>query len=170
MKFLVTSILVLLTVLTVQAQDDQQTVLILTRHAEKAKEGGRDPKLSEAGEKRALALDQALKHTPVDVVISTPYIRTRQTVRHVAARNKVVTLEYDYRNPKLLEDLVKEYQGKTILISGHSNTTPVLVNKLLGEERYEQLEETDYGKLFIVTCSAVGKASALIVHYGDPVK
>ena len=34
---------------------------------------------------------------------------------------------------------------------GHSNTTPELVNRMIGEERFGNMEEDDNGSLFVVT-------------------
>ena len=166
MRLIVTIALTMLMLTSAQAQEAELTTFLLTRHAEKAKEGGRDPVLSKQGVERAKALAAALKHTDVDLIISTPFKRTRQTVQLLATQKALTTQEYDYRNPKLLEDLINQYAGKTIVISGHSNTTPFLVNQLVGSEQFEQLDESDYGKLFIVTCSKVGDGKAIVVNYG----
>ena len=40
--------------------------------------------------------------------------------------------------------------GKRVLISGHSNTTPTMVNKLIGESKYSDMSDTDNKSLFIV--------------------
>ena len=45
---------------------------------------------------------------------------------------------------------MKDDSGGTIVISGHSNTTPVLANLLLGEEKFKQFEDDDYGNLLII--------------------
>jgi broad specificity phosphatase PhoE len=50
-------------------------------------------------------------------------------------------------------------KGKTVLIVGHSNTTPALVNLALGEDKYEQLDESAYGNIFIVSIDEKGEAS-----------
>ena len=42
-------------------------------------------------------------------------------------------------------------QGKTVLVVGHSNTTPQFVNKIIGEEKYPNMDDTDNGSLYIVT-------------------
>ena len=168
MKCISIILLALLLSSTAKAQDF--TTFIFTRHAEKAKEGGKDPVLSPAGENRAVSLAETLQHTPVDLIISTPFKRTLQTVEHVASQKQLTTSIYDYRDPNLLKNLFEEYAGKTILVSGHSNTTPMLVNQLLGEEQYQPLDESDYGKLFIVTCSQQGSCSAVVLAYGDAVE
>ncbi|MFT4738611.1 MAG: hypothetical protein ACI92W_002734, partial [Paraglaciecola sp.] len=48
---------------------------------------------------------------------------------------------------------------------GHSNTIPVLVNQLIGEDRYEQLEETDYNDIFIVTAESLGTGTVVHLTY-----
>ena len=64
---------------------------------------------------------------------------------------KQITLIY---NPKELnyfaEQLLKE-TDKTIVIAGHSNTTPALTNFLIKKNTYPALDESVYNKIFIVT-------------------
>ena len=40
--------------------------------------------------------------------------------------------------------------GKRVLISGHSNTTPTMVNKLIGKSKYSDMSDSDNKSLFIV--------------------
>jgi 2,3-bisphosphoglycerate-dependent phosphoglycerate mutase len=40
---------------------------------------------------------------------------------------------------------------------GHSNTTPMLVNRALGEERFEWIEDTVNGNLFVLTITSSTK-------------
>jgi broad specificity phosphatase PhoE len=61
-------------------------------------------------------------------------------------------IDVKYYNPGDvdIEALKAENLSKNVLIVGHSNTTPVMANKLLGYEKYEQMDDTDNGSLFIV--------------------
>ena len=52
-----------------------------------------------------------------------------------------------------------ETKGKTVLVVGHSNTTPVFANKILGEKKYENMDDNDNASLFIVTISGDNKTS-----------
>ena len=52
-------------------------------------------------------------------------------------------------------------KGKTVLIVGHSNTTPVFANKILGKKMYENMSDNDNASLFIVTISADDKTSKI---------
>ena len=59
------------------------------------------------------------------------------------------------------KNMLEAEPGGTILISGHSNTTPALVNQLIGEARYQQFEDSDYDNLFIVIAEKVGKGTVV---------
>jgi len=146
-----------------QAQD--LTTFILVRHAEKGTDDPRDPKLSQEGTIRAQRLNERLKYSDITAIYSTPYIRTRSTVNPLAESKGLEVNEYDYKNPDLLNDMVSKYGGGTVVISGHSNTTPMLVNQLIGEEKFGWLKEDEYDKIFVVTVSAVGKGTYQILSY-----
>ncbi|GAA0893357.1 hypothetical protein GCM10009122_30360 [Fulvivirga kasyanovii] len=152
----------------VHAQDDEITTLILVRHAEKAFDKEGDPVLTEQGEKRAAVLAETLEAVNIDAVYSTPFKRTRLTVEPVVKSKGLEIVDY---NPFKLEDMIQtieESRGKTLLISGHSNTTPAILNMLLGEDKFGQLNESDYDNLYIVYYLAVGKAKVLQLQYGEP--
>ena len=63
-------------------------------------------------------------------------------------------LEIDIYDPKNLKEfssrLLNDDSGGTVVISGHSNTTPALANLLLGEEKFKQFADDDYGNLLIL--------------------
>ena len=42
-------------------------------------------------------------------------------------------------------------KGKTVLVVGHSNTTPAFVNAIIKKQEHQQIDDKDNGKLFIVT-------------------
>ena len=41
--------------------------------------------------------------------------------------------------------------GKTVLVVGHSNTTPQFVNAILGVDRYSDIQDNNNANLYIVT-------------------
>ncbi|UII29991.1 histidine phosphatase family protein [Fulvivirga ulvae] len=162
------SLVVILFCSYVYGQDDEITTLILIRHAEKAFDKEGDPVLTEQGEERAEALADILQTVDIDRVYSTPFKRTRLTVEPIVKNRNLEVIEY---NPFKLEDMVQtieESRGKTLLISGHSNTTPAILNMLLGEDKYRQLDESDYDNLYIVSYLAIGKAKVVQLQYGQP--
>jgi broad specificity phosphatase PhoE len=52
-------------------------------------------------------------------------------------------------------------QGKTVLVVGHSNTTPVFANKILGEKKYKNMDDKDNSSLYIVTMTGNKKTSRI---------
>ena len=105
-------------------------VVFLVRHAEKKLDDGKDPELSEDGEKRTADLAEALRSADIQHVHSTDYKRTRNTAEPIA---KSAGLEIEKYDPRDLEGFAKKLKesGGRHLVVGHSNTTPELT-KLLG--------------------------------------
>jgi broad specificity phosphatase PhoE len=134
---------------------------IFVRHAEKADDGTSNPPLTKEGEARAERIKNFLKtgYKSVDAVFSTDYKRTEFTAQPTAKEFGLTIQKYDPRAPNVfIKTLIKDYAGKVVLIVGHSNTTPLLVNTILDENRFEQLDESDYDEVFIVKASGIGKA------------
>ncbi|MTI22011.1 hypothetical protein E1176_13345 [Fulvivirga sp. RKSG066] len=143
------------------------TTIILVRHAEKAKDQGSDPALTDEGVARSAELARVLKDMDIDHIYSTPFVRTRETVRYLAEAKNIEVKEY---NPSKLDEvmeLVNDNRGKTLLFSGHSNTTPTVLNKLVGEERYQQLDDSDYDNLYIVTYLNANQVKVVSLEYGE---
>ena len=53
-------------------------------------------------------------------------------------------------------------KGKTVLVVGHSNTTNVFANKVLGVEKYDKINDSNNSNLYIVTLID-GKPSAILL-------
>ena len=152
----------------VDKESISKTTIILVRHAEKEKDS-KDPNLTSAGQKRANDLMGILKNIKLDHVFSTEYNRTQQTAQPTAQSQDLVIEKY---NPRALEEfgnmLLNEYQGKTILVVGHSNTTPTLLNFCMKEKVVESIDESDYKNLFIVNITQPKEekiSKAILVKY-----
>lgn len=145
------------------------TTVVLVRHAEKV-DDSRDPRLSEAGEERAHELARVLADIPLDAVLSTPFIRTRETARPVANRIGVPITETPV-SATYASDLAAriraDYAGRTVLVVGHSNTTPDVM-RALGVPDVRAIADHEYDDLFIVTLLPGGSARAVHLHYGKP--
>lgn len=152
--------------LSAQSTEEELTIIVLVRHAEKLDDSS-DPDLSEAGYERAAKLAELFKHVEFDAVYSTNYIRTQETAKPVAETNDLSITEYDPRNPEgETENWLENHSGETILISGHSNSTPTFANAVLGEEHFEEkFGESDYGNLLIITISDEGERKLLHLRY-----
>ena len=142
------------------------TTIILVRHAEKI-DNSSDPDLSEAGYNRADELAEMFSRIKFDAVYSTDFIRTRKTAEPIAEANKVSLQEYDHTNPAAqAEQWLRMHEGETILVSGHSNSTPTFANAILGESHFESsFDETDYGNILAITISREGDRKLLHLIY-----
>ena len=148
---------------------DNGITIILVRHAEKVIDDSTDPPLTKAGKNRADELAYILKDVPLEAVFTSPYIRTRETVRP-SAEEKGIKLEYynPGREKELLMRIFERYKGKKgwVLIAGHSNTLHLFLNFLVGENRYSSIDEGIYDNIFIATAFEPGKATVLHLRYG----
>ncbi|GEO07524.1 hypothetical protein SAE01_00200 [Segetibacter aerophilus] len=141
------------------------TTVILVRHAEKDTVGGNDPVLSAVGNKRAARLQETLKEYKPDAFYSTNFKRTKETLLPWAkAAGKEIQV-YDPATQTSLADLFKTQQGKTLVVVGHSNTIPQLVNLITGTNQYQQLPDTEYSKIFIVTIPNVGSPDVKVLTF-----
>ncbi len=148
----------------------QTTTIILLRHAEKDTSAPgstmmkADPVLSKAGEARAARLQEILSAYRPDKIYATRFIRTKSTVTPLAAKYKLDIQYYDPVELIAFSKSLLEEKGKTIVVVGHSNTTPALVNLLINEKKYPSLDESVYGQFWIVTILD-GKASVEVRNY-----
>ncbi len=126
------------------------TKIILVRHAEKADDGTKNPPLSNEGILRAEKLNTLLADIKIDSLYASPYKRTEQTLGVVSKNRNIKITNYNPSDKLFSESLLKN-KGKTILVAGHSNTIPVLVNTLIKSNKYEQLAETEFSKIWILT-------------------
>ncbi len=156
-------LLFLLPLNSLQAQET--TTFILVRHAEKLDDGTKDPALSEEGQTRAARLADHLQETEITAIYSTSYNRTLDTVKKIADEKELAITEHDPLQADALHAIMAKHRGGIVLISGHSNTTPHLVNRLLGEEKFQQLDESEYDNLYIATVTEVGQGQVVHLKY-----
>jgi len=137
---------------------NQNATYYLIRHAEKVRTdpNDQDPALNIDGLMRAKRWAAYFEPIKIDAIYVTKYIRTKQTVSLIAQQKQVSPMRYD-PNTVYSEEFLKQTNGKTVLISGHSNTTPQLVNQLIGEEKYEDMDDSDNSTLFKVTINGNDK-------------
>jgi broad specificity phosphatase PhoE len=112
------------------------------------------------GFERAEKWAKYFKNIHLDAVYSTNYNRTVQTSKPTAESKKLGIINY---NPKNMFDSIfqKATIGKTVLIVGHSNTTPAFANKILGEKKYKDIDDNDNASLFIITITKDIKTSTV---------
>ena len=129
------------------------TTYYLIRHAEKdlSDKSNRNPHLTEVGKERARTWKTIFKEVTFDKIYSTGYHRTKETAAPTAEDHQLNVEDYDPRN-LYSPNFKKATQGKTVLVVGHSNTTPYLANKISGVQNYADIDELIHGNLYIIQC------------------
>ena len=136
----------------------EQTKIYLVRHAEK-QDGSSDPDLTAAGRERAVALSDVLGNTAVQMLWSSNYARTRQTLAPLSERQQIPVTLYDaHDSAALVTTILEGYPGQTHVVAGHSNTVPQLVdlleawpNTTMSSTPRPNLGHDEYDRLYVVT-------------------
>ncbi|MCO1334620.1 histidine phosphatase family protein [Microbulbifer sp. OS29] len=146
--------------------ESEPQVIYLIRHAEKEKGPGtgRDPHLTEAGQRRAQQLAYILGEVDIEAVYSTDYNRTRETATPLA---KELDLDVNIYNPKELKQFAETLAqaGNRVLVVGHSNTTRKLAELLGGEKGRPIREASEFDRLYILVRDG-DQVTTLIHRYG----
>jgi len=159
-------LLFLITVGVVRAQQPESaTTFFLVRHAEKADLTDASP-LTERGKARADKLAEMVRDADVRAVYSTNFVRTRETARPLAEKRGLTVQTYDGKDEGFAKTLLKAHAGQRVLVVGHSNTIPKLINALAGTN-LPNLTEAEYDALFVVTVPKTGPPTVLTLRF-DP--
>ncbi|MDN5214441.1 phosphoglycerate mutase family protein [Fulvivirgaceae bacterium BMA12] len=150
---------------SVKSQQPSLTTLYLLRHAEKAKDGGEDPALNELGKQRAMRLMELLEEVDFKTIYATDFLRTKNTVAPLADSKNMSIEIYNAHDKDFLQEILVENSNDNYLIVGHSNTIPGLVNYLTGKEDFQQLDENEYDKLFVVNLVELGVAKVQVLKF-----
>jgi broad specificity phosphatase PhoE len=145
------------------AMDPGERLILVVRHAEKV-DASADPALSEAGAQRAAALADVLADAGIERVLSTDYARTRDTARPTAEAFGLDLEIYDPADMPGLAAALRSAPESAILVVGHSNTTPALVEELTGEPA-EPMPDSEYDRLYRVWVAPDGSARAEVERY-----
>jgi len=145
--------------------DKNKTTYYFIRHAEKDRKAEtNDPHLTSVGMDRANQWAKILANKDIEIVYSTSYQRTIETATPTADTVKT-TIEF-YKPSKLY---TKEFQrktaGKTVLVVGHSDTTPLFINKILGEDKYKDIPDDENGNLYTVIIHPNGRKESLLENF-----
>ncbi|MCS5593480.1 MAG: histidine phosphatase family protein [Porticoccaceae bacterium] len=128
------------------------TTYYFIRHAEKLRIDTTDknPTLNYEGVKRADAWKEVFTNVELDAVYSTDYKRTKLTAKPTADSKNLPIFLYDPKD-MYSESFQNKTKGKAVLVVGHSNTTNVFANKVLGIEKYNQINDDNNSNLYIVS-------------------
>lgn len=129
----------------------------LVRHAEKACEDCANCGLSEPeGSERAMALKSVLRNEPIDRIYASQCLRTQLTVKPIADALGIPVQIYQTNDlPGFIRQLKNENRHDHILIAGHSNQVPVMVDSLAQKQIF--ITDSDFDNLYIIRKSKRGR-------------
>jgi broad specificity phosphatase PhoE len=148
----------------------RSTTIVVVRHAEKVMDGSPDPALTDEGQARAALLarmfgDRRLKDH-IDVIYVSPALRNRLTAAPLAARLGLAPEIAPQDDPRgFARRVLREHRGDRILIVGHADTMPALVEALSGAKDIPPIGAAEYGTLYVISVPRLGRANVLSVTY-----
>ena len=153
--------------LTAASSAAAQQAVIVVRHAEKADQTPDTP-LSAQGRARAKALADLLRGAGVTHVITTEYLRTRETAAPLASALGLTIEQVPARDlPALVARLRALDPTSIVVVVGHSNTIPPMLTAL-GWPNTLDLHEGDFDNVFVLAPHPGQRASMVRLKYGQP--
>jgi broad specificity phosphatase PhoE len=145
------------------------TTFILIRHAERDEPtpANRDPHLNAAGRDRAETLVRVLGSSGIDAIYTSHFVRSIETARPLARHLGGLSPVQLDEPGEIRDDVLANHRGKSVLIVGHSDTVPGLIN-LLGGGNMPEIDNREFDNLFVVTLFSTTGASVTHLKYGAP--
>ena len=104
-----------------------------------------------------------MKDAEITHIHSTDFQRTRDTVEPLASLSGIAIQQYDPQHLETFSEKLMKTQG-VHLVSGHSNTTPELVELLGGQS--SPIQDHEYNRLYVIVLSAEKTKASILIHYG----
>jgi broad specificity phosphatase PhoE len=141
------------------------TTVVLVRHAEKLTTPADDPVLSPQGVARAELLVRMFENSGLNAIYSSQYARTKLTAEPLARKSRIPLETVDAKSTnKLVESILSKHSGGTVLVVGHSNTLPEII-QALGAGKIQEVDDLDYDNIYVVTVSGNGNAKVMRMKF-----
>jgi broad specificity phosphatase PhoE len=141
------------------------TTLLIVRHADRA--GTRD-ELDAAGVLRAKDLVRVVERAGISAIYHSNTARARDTAAPLALALGLAPIERSATDVAgLVAAILDDHRGQHVLVVGHSNTVPQIINAA-GGPALPDLEHEEYDGLFVLTrCGCWRHETALVrLQYG----
>jgi broad specificity phosphatase PhoE len=141
--------------------------IILVRHAERNGGMAADVLLSPRGEERARQLARALQDANIRAIYTTEVRRTQQTAEPTAEKFHLKPIIVPAKDvDTLVTRLRAAPEDETVLVVGHANTVPSLVERL-GGGAVPAISDTEYDRMVVLFTGTKGKPGVVTLRYGD---
>jgi broad specificity phosphatase PhoE len=141
------------------------TTLLIARHAER--DGGSDA-LSAAGAARAQELVHVGEKSGIVAIYRSDTIRARDTAAPLAAALGLTPVVYPANDTAaLVNDIFAGHRGEKVLVVGHSNTVPDII-EAAGGPASPDIDDDEFDNLFVLTACRCGfrRTAILNLQYG----
>lgn len=124
-----------------------------------------NPILTEQGKSRAQELIRILGDTGIQAIYTSQYVRTRLTAEPIAKQLSIPIREIDaLKTPDLVSEVLTKNTGQVVLIVGHSNSVPEII-EAFGGPAMDEIDETQFDNLFVLTICQPRSAKLLKLKY-----
>ena len=149
------------------------TTIVLVRHAEREPitATNPDPPLTAAGQQRAQALIGVVERANVSAIYTTQLQRTIQTAAPLAGSLSMTPTVFNLGGnvqqhaQDLAADILAAHRGKAVLVIGHSDTVPLVIESL-GVVPGPTIATSEFDRLFIVVKHQDGATRLITGKYG----
>jgi broad specificity phosphatase PhoE len=144
----------------------QMTTVILIRHAEPGDTPPGNPTLNAAGQARAQTLRHVAGSAGVAAIFTSELTRTQETVQPLATQLGLAIIPMPTTDvAALVNEIRTNHRGQVVLVAGHSNTVPQMIQQLGGGT--VTIGDLEFDNLFILTIHG-GRVRLLRLKYGAP--
>jgi broad specificity phosphatase PhoE len=141
------------------------TTVVLIRHGERnAIPANTNPPLNAAGKARAKELIHVAGQSGIKAIYCSHFIRSLETAKPLAAHLGLSSIVMD-EALQIKNDILSNRAGQTVLVIGHSNTVPDIINRL-GAGSVPVIDDGEFDNLFVVKVLDQGHASVTRLKYG----
>jgi broad specificity phosphatase PhoE len=143
------------------------TTVILIRHAERlaAPPGNNDPHLSAAGKARAKLLVRVLSQANVSAIYTSNFVRTIETAQPLADALGISPIKASDAED-IKKDILLKHAGKTVLVVGHTDTVPEVI-QLFGDNSGHEIDEDEFDNMFVATVLDESSVRVTRLKYGE---
>ncbi len=123
--------------------------------------------LNSLGVARAEQLGKVLCDADVNEIFVSDFVRTQETAQELATNMSLAPIIYSNSNiQNIVQQIKTNYIGKTIVIVGHSNTVPQIINEFILGSPVINIDY-EFHNLFVITlCGSYGE-NLLNLWYGN---
>jgi 2,3-bisphosphoglycerate-dependent phosphoglycerate mutase len=143
------------------------TTVILIRHGERnaPTPTNPDPHLNAAGKARAKSLIHVVGQSGIKAIYRSHFARAKETAQPLATHLGLSAIEMD-EALQVKNDILSNHAGQTVLVIGHSDTVPDIINRL-GAGSLPLIDDSEFDNLFVVKVFGPGRASMTRLKYGN---